>query len=222
MIKKVVAFGTHPDDIELGCGGALALLIARGAEVVHVCLTSGESGSQTVSPAALKLIREKEAKAAAAALGSKAVRFLGFPDGLLHVTREMKLPLMEIIRREKPDTNFTHSRTDEFPDHKVACELILSAILAASGPWYQEVTLPPHQTTHIYGYEVWHPIAEPQMMVDITSVLDKKRAAVNCFKSQLADVSYDDAWEGLARYRGALSRVGECAEAFEVIRQGLG
>lgn len=221
MIRKVVAFGTHPDDIELGCGGTLALLIARGAEVVHVCLTSGESGSQKIAPPALKATREKEAKAAAAVLGSRDVKFLHFNDGLIHVTREMKLPIIEIIRKEKPDAVFTHSRCDRFPDHRVASELILASILVASGPWYQEVALPPHPTAHIYGYEVWHPIGEPQMLVDITPVLDKKRKAVACFASQLADVSYDSAWEGLARYRGALSRVGECAEAFEVIRQGL-
>ncbi|MGE5856424.1 MAG: PIG-L deacetylase family protein, partial [Syntrophaceae bacterium] len=78
----MLSFGTHPDDIEIGCGGTEALLAAKGYEIAHVILTSGEAGSDRTPPWELGPIREKEAIEAAKVLGAGNVEFLRYPDGL--------------------------------------------------------------------------------------------------------------------------------------------
>ena len=144
--KRVLAFGTHPDDIEIGCGGTEALLAAKGCEIAHVILTSGEAGSDKTSPWELGPIREKEAIEAAKVLGASNVEFLRYPDGLTGFTREMKIDIIRLVRRLKPHILFIHERNESSLGHRVASELVLEAVKAGSGPWFQEA-----------GGEPWSP-----------------------------------------------------------------
>ena len=75
MKKTIMAFGSHPDDIEIGCGGAELKAMANGHEVIHVVLTSGEAGSLSINSEKLAGIREKEARKAAKALGGEGHHF---------------------------------------------------------------------------------------------------------------------------------------------------
>lgn len=220
MKGNVLSFGAHPDDIEIGCGGTEVRLIAQGYEVTHVYLTSGEAGSDTIPRDALAKTREAEARQAGEVIGVRAVEFLRYADGLTQFSREMKIQIIDFIRRIKPEIIFIHATTDQFPDHKVVNELILNAIVGAAGPWYQEATGEPWSARMVLGYEVWHPLANYQLAVDISEIVDVKSRALCRYRSQIESTRYDEACVGLARYRGVMSRAGKYAEVFEVIKTG--
>ncbi|MEN9723583.1 MAG: hypothetical protein RJB38_1569 [Pseudomonadota bacterium] len=220
MKEHILCFGAHPDDIELGCGGTIAKLVNQGHKIVHAILTSGEAGALETPPEELARVREEEAQASARILGTSEVQFLRYRDGLMHPTREMKIKVIRLIREIRPDTIFVHGRDDRFPDHRITHELVMAAIEAASGPWYSEPGGAPHTATRVLGYEVWNPIAQPGVFIDISNTLEKKLKALRAHESQLQTIPYDDAAQGLARYRGTMSRQGCFAEAFEVLRSG--
>lgn len=218
MKKTVLAIGAHPDDIEIGCGGTLALLGDRGYRLIHVIATAGEQGSLG-DPRELADRRTAEAQASAQVLGASEVRFLGLEDGLTHAPRSAKIMLMRLIRELRPEIVFTHARDDRFPDHRVVRELTDGALTGAQGPWYPEAGLAPHRVPTVYGYEVWNPIREPQCVVDVTETFARKTVALECHASQTASVNYLAAITGLARYRAATGMKGDYAEAFEVARR---
>lgn len=220
--KRVLAVGTHPDDIEIGCGGTEALLAQRGFQITHVILTSGEAGSVRVPPWEVGPVREKEALEAAKVLGAANVEFLRYPDGLTGFTREMKMDIIRIVRRLRPHVLFVHERSESSLGHRVASELVLESVQAGSGPWFQEAGGEPWSPELILGYEVWHPLGRYELAVDISATLETKIRALACHRSQTAAVRYDEAVRGLARWRGVMSLSGGDAEVFEVIRVSQG
>lgn len=220
MNKTILAIGAHPDDIEIGCGGTLALLKKQGYVLNFVIVTSGEEGSLDIPQEHLKKIRENEAIHSARLLGAKDIIFFRENDGLTQVRKKTKIRLISIIRVLKPAIVFTHAGSDRFSDHKIVHDVSLAAIQAAQGPWYPNALGKPHSPSHIFGYEVWNPINEPQLLNDITQTIDKKISALKKHASQTANVNYLAAVQGLAAYRGALSMKGPFAEAFEVIKSG--
>ncbi|MGE3759214.1 MAG: PIG-L deacetylase family protein [Pseudobdellovibrionaceae bacterium] len=221
MRKTVLAIGAHPDDIEIGCGGTLALLKRQGHVINHLVITAGEEGKRSVSRSELAQVRKTEAERSAQILGASCTIFFDAADGLTSFSKDMKIRLISLIREMRPDTIFTHARSDHFPDHQVVHQLTTSAALAASGPWYPEIQQPPHTVMQIYGYEVWNPISEYQLAVDIRAVMNLKLEALRAHKSQIADVDYVGAVNGLAKYRGVTSMAGEYAEVFEILKGTL-
>lgn len=216
--RRVLAVGAHPDDIEIGCGGTLAKLRARGDEVHALVATSGEAGSDRVDAETLARTREGEAREAAASLGFDSIQFLRLPDGLTGFSREDKVRVIGIVRRLRPHVLFVHSSRDHFLDHKAVHGLITASVPAAGGPWFHEASGEPWSVETMLGYEVWHPMELYSMAVDITETLPRKLEALRRHRSQTGTIAYDDAVEGLARYRGAMSGVGRHAEVFEVLR----
>lgn len=216
--KRVLSFGAHPDDIEIGCGSTEYQLIRQGCDVTHVYVTSGEAGSQLIPKNELADIREKEAIASAEVLGVKEVKFLRCSDGLTGFNATTRTDVINIIREVMPNMVFVHGKCDQFPDHAVVHQLVMSAITGAAGPWFQETTGEPWSVDMILGYEVWHPMNQFQTAIDITGSIDKKMEALACFESQVVPTKYDEAFKGLARYRGVMSWAGEYAEVFEVLK----
>ena len=221
-MAAILAFGAHPDDIEFGCGGTVRKLIEKGWSAVHVCVTSGEAGSSTIDRATLAATREQEALRAAEVLGAERVHFLRAADGLTQYSRDHKIAVINLIREVRPDILFVHASSDQFPDHKLIHELVMSAVAGAAGPWYQESIGEPHLPGTILGYEVWHPLNIYQLSVDITTTVERKLAALRCHRSQIEATNYDEASLGLARYRGVMSFSSTHAEVFEVLRTSLG
>jgi LmbE family N-acetylglucosaminyl deacetylase len=220
MTKTVLAIGTHPDDIEIGCGGTLMLLKDQGYQLVHLIVTSGEEGSNLISKRDLTLKREGEAKESAQFLGTANVIFLKELDGLTAFSKETKIKLISILREVRPEIIFTHSSSDFFPDHQIVHQLSHAAIVGASGPWYSEAGFVPHQVKNIYGYEVWNPMPKYQLAMDISSVIEQKLQALRIHSSQVNKIDYVEAIRGLGRYRGVMTMTGEYAEAFEVLHIG--
>jgi LmbE family N-acetylglucosaminyl deacetylase len=219
MMQRILAIGAHPDDIEIGCGGTLALHVEAGHETHHLCVTSGGAGSDSVPADELARLREAEARRAGAHLGAASVDFLGLADGLTAFTRDDRVHMVNIIRRLRPHLVLVHASRDRFPDHRVVHELVLSALIAASGPWYQEAKGSPWKVGTVLGYEVWHPLEVHQMAIDISRTLPRKLEALRCHASQMTAIRYDEAVAGLARYRGVMTGVGTHAEVFEVLEQ---
>ena len=218
MSKNILSFGAHPDDIELGCAATEASLIKKGHTVIHGYVTSGEAGSQTISRNDLRKTRESEARESAKVLGVKEVIFLRYPDGLTGFTEMMRIEIINIIRKIRPEIIFVHETNETFPDHKIVNDLVLSAVAGAAGPWFQETEGEPYSTPTILGYEVWHPLNNFQFAVDISDTIDLKMKALSCYESQIGPTKYDEAFKGLARYRGVMTWKGKYAEVFEVIK----
>jgi LmbE family N-acetylglucosaminyl deacetylase len=191
-LDRVMVIAAHPDDMEFGCGGAIAKLADAGKEVTLLLLTSGDKGSHdhTLRPDKLAGQREVEQRAANVELGIKHVLFLRHPDGLLENNMFLRRQLADIIRRHKPHIVFAIDpwrRYQLHPDHRAAGQAALDAIWAArewnifpeqlqdgEEPWrVKEVYL--FWTDHVDYYE------------DVTSSIDKRIAALACHVSQVGE-----------------------------------
>lgn len=216
-MKTVLSIGAHPDDIEIGCAGTEILLKEKGYRIIHVIATNGEEGSLDLSQEQLAQKRQEEARKSASKIGVDDLRFLGLADGLTSFSKEVKLELIKIIREFAPEIVFTHSSSDHFPDHAIIHSLTVAAIEGAKGPWYPLASGKPHKVEKVFGYEVWHPLNQHQLAVDITKSMSRKLLALEEHFSQTEGVNYLDAVSGLAKYRGAMTMLGEYAEVFEVL-----
>jgi len=216
---RVLAIGAHPDDVEFGCGATLTKMIARGAEVTIACVTAGEQGTSSAEERPkLAATRREEASTAGRVLGVKDVRFLGLPDGLTAFSLADKVAVIRCIRDVRPDVLFVHAKADPFPDHAVVHALVMAAVVGAAGPWYADAGESPHFVPRVLGFEVWHPITEPALVVPCGDSFAVKQRALASHASQTKTVDYVPAAEGLARYRGVMAGTGGPAEAFEVLR----
>jgi N-acetylglucosamine malate deacetylase 1 len=179
LAVDVLAIGAHPDDVELGCGGTLALLAAVGRAVGIVHLTSGEAGSRGSAEE-----RRREAGAAAAALGAATLDFLDCGDGGLRQGRAEEDALIEVVRRRRPRL-VLGPMGDRHPDHGRAHVLVRDACFYAGLAKRAPERGAPHRPAALYCYSL-HDLAAPTFVVDVTSAWPRKMAALDCYGSQLA------------------------------------
>lgn len=199
---RVVAFGAHPDDVEIGVGGTLAKCAARGAEVTILVLTS--------FPDNVEDARWGEAERAAAALGAD-LELLDVPAEERSFDRALVNRLDDLLDWYDPDAVFTHWLHDSHQDHVA----LTRGVLAATRK----------NRRSVYMYEPMTPggiVAEsfdPQLYVDVSGTVDRKFAALRAHESQVAKHGDDwlDGIEGRSRFRGF--QIGTThAEAFEVVK----
>jgi LmbE family N-acetylglucosaminyl deacetylase len=195
--KRVLVVSAHPDDPDIGAGGAVARLADNGAEVIYVVVTDGSQGGEDPKQkdSELVAIREKEQKAAARVLGVKKVEFLGYKDG--HVTPDLKLrrDIVRMIRKYKPELVITHTpgrvldqpMGGSHPDHLAVGEATLAAVYPDSrNPRAFRSLLKEGLDAHEVK-EVWIPFwTSGDYLVDITKTLDRKLEAINKHQSQVA------------------------------------
>lgn len=178
MKLDVLAIGAHPDDVELGCGGTLALLAAQGRRVGILHLTRGERGTRgTVAE------REAEARAAAEALGAAAVDFLDCGDGALRHTEAEEDALIAVLRRRRPEIVLGPTPSDRHPDHGRAHRLVEDAAFYA-GLRRRGGEGEPHRPGAVFAYMQHDPFA-PSFIVDVSSAWEKKLASLAAYGSQL-------------------------------------
>jgi bacillithiol biosynthesis deacetylase BshB1 len=183
MKLDILAFGAHPDDVEIGCGATIAKSIANGLKVGIVDLTRGELGSRGTPE-----IRAIEAQNAAEILGVSMRENLGFADGFFTNDKVHQLKIIEIIRKYKPRIVLCNTIDDRHLDHPKAGELVSNACFL-SGLRKIETTLngkiqKEWRPKQVYHYIQWKNI-EPDFVVDVSKHLVKKIAAVHAYKSQL-------------------------------------
>jgi LmbE family N-acetylglucosaminyl deacetylase len=227
---KVLVITAHPDDVDFGAAGTIATWTAAGAEVAYCIVTDGAAGAADpdVVLAELPERRQAEQRKAAAEVGVSDVRFLGYPDGRLQVTLELRRDLSKVIREVRPDVvvaqsperNWERIRASH-PDHLAAGEAALQAVYPdARNPYAHPELLAAGLEPHEVG-EVWL-MASPRAdrFVDITSAIEQKIAALLCHESQIADPARIDAmiraWTGSAGERAGYGP-GRYAEVFQVV-----
>lgn len=185
MKIDILAFGAHPDDVELGCGGTIAKLIAEGKTCAIIDLTRGELGTRGTDE-----IRHEEASASAKILGVSARENLGMKDGFLVNSEEYQLSIVKMIRKYRPEIVLANAIDDRHPDHAKAAKLVSDAcflsglrkIETAIDDKNQEVWRP----KQIFHYIQWKDV-KPEFVIDISEHLDKKLEACMAFKTQFYD-----------------------------------
>ncbi len=177
MKLDVLAVGTHPDDVELSCGGTVALLAEQGRKVGILHLTRGERGTRgTVAE------REVEAQRAAEALGAVEMAFLDCGDGALRRGEAEEDALIEVLRDWRPEILLGPPASDRHPDHGRAHQLVADAAFYAG--LARRGSGQPHRPGAVFSY-MQHDPFEPAFIVDVTSVWDQKIAALAAYDSQL-------------------------------------
>lgn len=185
MKTDILAFGAHPDDVELGCGGTIAKLISEGKTCVIVDLTKGELGTRGTD-----LTRKEEATESAKILGVAARENLGLKDGFLVNSEEYQLEIVKMIRKYRPEIVLANAIDDRHPDHAKAAKLVSDACFL-SGLRKIETTIDGEiqevwRPKQIFHYIQWKNV-EPEFVIDISEHLERKLEACMAFKTQFYD-----------------------------------
>lgn len=176
----LLAFGAHPDDVEIGMGGTLRLYADKGYKVGIVDLTKAElSSNGTVS------LRQEEAQVASERLGLSYRRCLDFPDrGLLREPEEVIKALVDILRTTQPTFVFAPYKKDRHPDHGHCGELVKEAVFSSGVAKFKgNQELPRHRIQDLFYYFI-NGFHSPDFLVDITSVQVEKMQALGAYRSQ--------------------------------------
>jgi len=172
-----VAFGAHPDDIELFCGGTIIKLVSQGHKIGVISLTQGELGTRG-SPE----IRSQEFQEAAVLLKLSTHKMLDIPDGHVVLTWENKLKLIREIRTYQPAVVFAPYWKDRHPDHENTSNLVREAAFL-SGLKKIETDQQAHRPYKVIYYPCWFEL-RPSFVVDITECHDQKIKAIEAYRSQ--------------------------------------
>jgi bacillithiol biosynthesis deacetylase BshB1 len=175
----VLAIGPHPDDVELGCGGTLALAARQGRRVGILHLTRGERGTRGTPEQRLA-----EAEQAAAALGAVELAFLDCGDGGLRHGEPEEEALIEVLRTWRPELVLGPPRHDRHPDHERGHRLVAAAAFYSGLQARGSRAMPAHRPAAVFSYMQHHPF-EPSFVVDVTAAWEAKLAALAAYRSQL-------------------------------------
>lgn len=211
----VLAFGPHPDDVELGCGGTLAGLAARGLSFGIADLTRGEMATRGTPEG-----RAAEAAEAARLLGARFRVNLDLGDGDLRTDRAAQLLVVEAVRRARPRLVLAPVTEDRHPDHERAGRLVREAA------WYAglaklETGLPPHRPDQVVFYAAYA-LPSPTFLVDVSASFAAKLAAIGAYRSQFhaensggpqTYVSSKEFFDGIEARARALGRIANVAYA---------
>ena len=231
---KILAIAAHPDDLDFGCAGTTATWVADGHEVVYCLVTDGQAGGfdNTISRARMAEIRREEQTAAAKVVGVDELHFLGFPDGAVEVTLELRRALARIIRIVRPDRVVTQSPMRNLdrvysahPDHLATGEATLCAVYPdarnefAFPELLTDEGLEPHTVPEVWL--VGGP--DPDRHIDTTDTIEAKIEALLCHRSQMRE---PDKLPDMIREWGRTMAeqaglpAGRTAEAFRVLQTG--
>ncbi len=185
MKLDILAFGAHPDDVELGCAATIAKEISQGKRVGIVDLTRGELGTRGSAE-----LRDEEAAIAGEILGVSIRENLGFADGFFKNDKEHQLEIIKMIRKYQPEIVLCNAIDDRHIDHPKGSQLVsdacfLSGLLkiVTKLDGVQQEKWRPKQ---VYHYIQWKNI-EPDFVVDVTGFMDKKISSVMAYSSQFFD-----------------------------------
>ncbi|MBR9678560.1 MAG: PIG-L family deacetylase [Nanoarchaeota archaeon] len=178
-MKTNLILGAHPDDEILGVGGTAASLSQKGETVKSIVFSRGNKFPPWWNEEKLSKTRKEESRKAAKILGIKKTYFLGLKDMGLPKSMNEKIikKVRRVIKKEKPDRLFYHSKNDTHPDHMAVNNIVKKALAKIS------------QKPKCYTYETSSFISfferkEPKIFFDITNTLDEKISALKAFESQ--------------------------------------
>jgi LmbE family N-acetylglucosaminyl deacetylase len=229
-VGRVLVVTAHPDDVDFGAAGTVAVWTGRGVEVSYCIATDGDAGGSdhSITRPEMAAIRREEQLMAARAVGVTDVTFLGFPDGRVTPSLEVRAAISRVIRIVRPDRVVTQSPDRNWariyashPDHlatgeAAACAVYPDARNPFAFPELLEEGLEPHTVP-----ELWLMTTErSNRVVDTTDVYDQKLAALRSHASQVGDGEHLDdllkGWMGGTALAAGLPE-GRLAEAFHVV-----
>ncbi|MDO4728651.1 MAG: bacillithiol biosynthesis deacetylase BshB1 [Bacteroidota bacterium] len=186
----ILAFGAHPDDVELGCSGTIAKEIANGKKVGIVDLTRGELGTRGTAE-----IRKQEALEAAKILGINVRENLELPDGFFVNNPENQLKIIKLIRRYQPQIVLCNAIDDRHIDHAKGSKLVSDACFLSG---LQKIETFDNNTPQeafrpkvVYHYIQWKNIT-PDVVVDVSEYMQTKMKAVLAYSSQFYNPKTDE------------------------------
>jgi LmbE family N-acetylglucosaminyl deacetylase len=221
--ESAMVIMAHPDDAEFTVAGTVALWARAGCRVTYVVCTDGNAGSHEpgITREEVAEIRRTEQRAACETVGVSDVVFLGYDDGMLEPSLDLRRALVRAIRQHKPEVVITWDPTrlfhgDEYinhPDHRAAAQAALDAVAPASGMgllWPEAG--PPHRVRQVYihgndGANTW---------IDITDTIEQKITALRQHASQMGDWDPTEMIEEWAAETGKEKGI-TYAESFRVI-----
>jgi bacillithiol biosynthesis deacetylase BshB1 len=185
MLLDIIAFGAHPDDVELFAGGTLAKMAGSGYRTGVVDMTQGELGTRGTVAA-----RKQEARTAAEILGLSIRENLGLPDGNVQADPEARLKVIRVLRKYRPAVVLVHHWDDRHPDHANTSRLVteaahhagLAKIKTGQQRFRPEALL----------YFMLPAYARPSFIVDVSGFAAQRTAAIRAYRSQLFDPSSAD------------------------------
>jgi LmbE family N-acetylglucosaminyl deacetylase len=196
----VVVFA-HPDDAEFMCGGTIARWARKGTEVHYVCCTDGSAGSNVPGDRREDIARWREAelREAAAVLGVASVTILGFEDGFLEVTPDLRRAVTREVRRRRPDVLvaqdpsrlYARGEYVNHPDHRAAGEVALRAVNpdSPSRPQFPELLDEGFEPFEVPA--LWLAAEEADTHVDVTDTIEVKVEALLRHTSQMGHMEVD-------------------------------
>jgi LmbE family N-acetylglucosaminyl deacetylase len=230
-VERVLVVMAHPDDVDFGFAGSVAVMTDAGIEVVYCLVTDGDAGGSEygIPRGEMAPMRRDEQRAAAAIVGVHDVHFLGYPDGRLEATIELRKDVTRVIRKVRPNRVLTQSPDRNWdriyashPDHLAAGEAAVCAVYPdARNRWA-------HPELADEGLEPWTVDAlwlgighdGATHYVDITTAVDRKIDALLSHKSQLPDPGATEtmvrSWTGAIAQAAGLPE-GRVAEAMRVV-----
>lgn len=197
-VQRVMVIMAHPDDAEFTVAGTVARWVGEGREAIYLVCTNGNRGSNRPAdtPQALAATRQAEQRAACAILGVGEVIFLGYDDGTLQPTLELRRDITRQLRCYRPEAVICSDPTVRYygnnylnhPDHRAAGDAALDAIFPSAGtrlifPELLAEGLDPHSVREVFI----HGSLSPDFWVDITETMDVKIAALRAHQSQVKD-----------------------------------
>jgi bacillithiol biosynthesis deacetylase BshB1 len=178
----ILAFGAHPDDVELSSAGTIIHHVNKGYKVGIVDLTMGQLGTRGSAE-----LRLQEAEKAAEIMGLSARENLGFEDGFFRNDPEHMIPIIRMIRKYRPKLVICNAVSDRHPDHKRASELVKESCFYSGLKKIETDLIGQNQTEYrparvlTYIQDHYH---NPDIVVDITPYFDKKMESIMAFSSQ--------------------------------------
>ena len=226
--KTLMCIMAHPDDIDFGSAGSVAKWCSEGWTVYYVLATSGDKGTHgEMSPQELAATREEEQREAARILGVKDVIFLGYPDGFLEVTTELRGQIVRLFRKYKPDvvltwdgfrTSFNHF------DHRNIGIAVRDAVFPAVR---DHLYYPEHGRDE--GLEPYWRVNEmlvvgadkPDYFVDVTGFIEQKVDAILAHKSQVQTQDRAEMMKRQTQRRDKKGRIFESFRRIQVSRRAM-
>jgi LmbE family N-acetylglucosaminyl deacetylase len=232
-VKRALVVMAHPDDVDFSAAATIAGWVDSGIEVAYCMVTYGDAGGfDDTRREQIPLLREEEQRAAAKAVGVTDVTFLGYPDGRVYVSHELRRDITRQLRRFRPDRVLCPSPERNWlrigashPDHLAVGEATLCAVYPdARNPFAHPEMLADEGLDAWTVAEVWLSGGpQPNHYVDVTATFERKVAALRAHASQTAHL--DDLEGILRRWLAANAQAGglpegSLAEAFQVISTG--
>ena len=190
MKLDILAFGAHPDDIELGCAGTLLVEKLNGKKIGIIDLTRGELGTRGTAE-----IREQEAADGAKILGVDVRENLEFADGFFINDETHQRRIIQIIRKYQPEVILCNAPEDRHPDHGKASQLVEDALFLSGlrkietydGTELQKVWRP----TYLFNY-IQDRYLKPDFVIDISAVMEQKIASIRAYKTQFDNADMNE------------------------------